>query len=52
MGRATATSVGNMLLQSRMRSSSNPNIPSPQTSAEDTEVNNIMSFKVQRISPT
>lgn len=52
MGRASATSVGNILLHSRMRSSSNPNIPSSQTSAEDFEVNSIMSFKVQKISPT
>uniref|UniRef100_H3DJQ4 Dedicator of cytokinesis 8 n=1 Tax=Tetraodon nigroviridis TaxID=99883 RepID=H3DJQ4_TETNG len=49
MGRATATSVGNMLLQSRMRSSSNPNIPTLQTSEEDIEVNNIMSFKGHNI---
>lgn len=51
MGRATAATVGNMLLQSRMRSSSNPNITTPHISAEDAEVNNIMSFKVQRNSP-
>ncbi|XP_035377777.1 dedicator of cytokinesis protein 8 isoform X2 [Electrophorus electricus] len=41
MGRATATSVGNMLLQSRIRSSSNPDIPVPH-STEDTEVKDIM----------
>lgn len=52
MGRATAAAVGSRLLQSRMRSSSNPDIPSPHTSAEDTEVNNILSFKVQKVSPT
>lgn len=52
MGRATAAAVGSRLLQSRMRSSSNPDIPSPHTSAEDTEVNNILSFKVRRASPT
>ncbi|XP_026125842.1 dedicator of cytokinesis protein 8 isoform X3 [Carassius auratus] len=34
--RATATTVGLMLLQSRIRSSSNPDIPAPQ-SPEDTE---------------
>ncbi|RXN18411.1 dedicator of cytokinesis 8 isoform X1 [Labeo rohita] len=39
--RATATTVGYMLLQSRIRSSSNPDIPAPQ-SPEDTEVNNIL----------
>uniref|UniRef100_A0A672HCM0 Dedicator of cytokinesis 8 n=1 Tax=Salarias fasciatus TaxID=181472 RepID=A0A672HCM0_SALFA len=33
MGRATAATVGNMLLQSRVRSSSNPDIPAPSTSA-------------------
>ncbi|KAK1801285.1 hypothetical protein P4O66_022961, partial [Electrophorus voltai] len=41
MGRATATSVGNMLLQSRIRSSSNPDIPVPH-STEDAEVKDIM----------
>ncbi|MCI4380885.1 hypothetical protein PGIGA_G00245190 [Pangasianodon gigas] len=41
MGRATATSVGNMLLQSRVRSSSNPDIPAPQSS-EDAEVKSIL----------
>ncbi|KAM9464554.1 dedicator of cytokinesis protein 8-like isoform 5-T5 [Salvelinus alpinus] len=44
MGRASATTVGTMLLQSRIRSSSNPDIPAPH-SAEDTEVNNILSAK-------
>ncbi|XP_058641512.1 dedicator of cytokinesis protein 8 isoform X1 [Onychostoma macrolepis] len=39
--RTTATTVGFMLLQSRMRSSSNPDIPAPQ-SPEDAEVNNIL----------
>ncbi|TRY86506.1 hypothetical protein DNTS_010131 [Danionella cerebrum] len=39
--RTTATTVGIMLLQSRIRSSSNPDIPAPQ-SPEDTEVNNIL----------
>ncbi|XP_052335051.1 dedicator of cytokinesis protein 8-like isoform X4 [Oncorhynchus keta] len=42
MGRASATTVGTMLLQSRLRSSSNPDIP-----AEDTEVKNILSAKGQ-----
>lgn len=51
MGRATAATVGSMLLQSRLRSSSNPDIPGPHTSAEDAEVKNILSFKVQRVSP-
>ncbi|KAM9810327.1 dedicator of cytokinesis protein 8 [Neosynchiropus ocellatus] len=45
MGRATAATVGNMLLQSRIRSSSNPDIPAPHTSAEDQEVKNILSAK-------
>ncbi|KAM9546082.1 LOW QUALITY PROTEIN: dedicator of cytokinesis protein 8 [Salvelinus alpinus] len=44
MGRASATTVGAMLLQSRLRSSSNPDIPAPH-SAEDTEVKNILSAK-------
>lgn len=39
--RTTANTVGFMLLQSRIRSSSNPDIPAPQ-SPEDTEVNNIL----------
>uniref|UniRef100_A0A7N9AXY8 Dedicator of cytokinesis 8 n=1 Tax=Mastacembelus armatus TaxID=205130 RepID=A0A7N9AXY8_9TELE len=47
MGRATAVSVGNMLLQSRIRSSSNPDIPAPHTSDEDAEVKSILSVKVQ-----
>lgn len=47
MGRATAATVGNMLLQSRVRSSSNPDIPGPHISAEDAEVKNILSAKVQ-----
>lgn len=46
MGRATAACVGNMLLQSRIRSSSNPDIPAPHSSAEDNEVTDILSFKV------
>ncbi|XP_031440380.1 dedicator of cytokinesis protein 8 isoform X2 [Clupea harengus] len=44
LGRATASTVGNMLIQSRVRSSSNPDIPGPQ-SAEDAEVKNILSGK-------
>uniref|UniRef100_A0A8C8J8Z3 Dedicator of cytokinesis protein 8 n=1 Tax=Oncorhynchus tshawytscha TaxID=74940 RepID=A0A8C8J8Z3_ONCTS len=44
MGRASASTVGAMLLQSRLRSSSNPDIPAPH-SAEDTEVKNILSAK-------
>uniref|UniRef100_A0A672HIZ2 Dedicator of cytokinesis 8 n=1 Tax=Salarias fasciatus TaxID=181472 RepID=A0A672HIZ2_SALFA len=44
-GAAPAT-VGNMLLQSRVRSSSNPDIPAPSTSAEDAEVRNILAAKV------
>uniref|UniRef100_A0A673GH40 Dedicator of cytokinesis protein 8-like n=1 Tax=Sinocyclocheilus rhinocerous TaxID=307959 RepID=A0A673GH40_9TELE len=39
--RATANTVGFMLLQSRIRSTSNPDIPAPQ-SPEDTEVTNIL----------
>uniref|UniRef100_A0A8C6V2M6 Dedicator of cytokinesis 8 n=1 Tax=Neogobius melanostomus TaxID=47308 RepID=A0A8C6V2M6_9GOBI len=46
MGRATAATVGSMLLQSRIRSSSNPDIPAPHTSVEDTEVQNIFLAKV------
>ncbi|XP_034548107.1 dedicator of cytokinesis protein 8 isoform X1 [Notolabrus celidotus] len=42
MGRATAATVGSMLLQSRIRSSSNPDIPAPHTSAEDAEVKDIL----------
>uniref|UniRef100_A0A4W6CA93 Dedicator of cytokinesis 8 n=1 Tax=Lates calcarifer TaxID=8187 RepID=A0A4W6CA93_LATCA len=45
MGRATAATVGSMLLQSRVRSSSNPDIPGPHTSAEDAEVKSILSAK-------
>ncbi|CAB1320056.1 unnamed protein product [Coregonus sp. 'balchen'] len=44
MGRASATTVGAMLLQSRLRSSSNPDIPAP-LSTENTEVINILSAK-------
>uniref|UniRef100_A0A8C9YJ85 Dedicator of cytokinesis 8 n=1 Tax=Sander lucioperca TaxID=283035 RepID=A0A8C9YJ85_SANLU len=51
MGRATASAVGSMLLQSRIRSSSNPDIPAPPASADDAEVKNILSAKVQRVSP-
>uniref|UniRef100_A0A673BJ24 Dedicator of cytokinesis 8 n=1 Tax=Sphaeramia orbicularis TaxID=375764 RepID=A0A673BJ24_9TELE len=41
---ATAATVGNMLLQSRIRSSSNPDIPGhPHSSPEDNEVKNIFS---------
>lgn len=43
--RTTANTVGFMLLQSRIRSSSNPDIPAPQ-SPEDAEVNYILG-KVQ-----
>ncbi|XDV48898.1 hypothetical protein PO909_018249 [Leuciscus waleckii] len=39
--RTSANTVGFMLLQSRIRSSSNPDIPAPQT-PEDAEVNNIL----------
>uniref|UniRef100_A0A8C6V1M5 Dedicator of cytokinesis 8 n=1 Tax=Neogobius melanostomus TaxID=47308 RepID=A0A8C6V1M5_9GOBI len=42
---STAT-VGSMLLQSRIRSSSNPDIPAPHTSVEDTEVQNIFLAKM------
>ncbi|XP_074525840.1 dedicator of cytokinesis protein 8 [Halichoeres trimaculatus] len=42
MGRATAATVGSMLLQSRVRSSSNPDIPGPHSSAEDAEVKDIL----------
>lgn len=49
MGRATAATVGSMLLQSRMRSSSNPDIPGPHSSAEDAEVKNILTGKVRRV---
>nr|XP_046202826.1 dedicator of cytokinesis protein 8 isoform X1 [Oncorhynchus gorbuscha] len=44
MGRPSASTVGAMLLQSRLRSSSNPDIPAPH-SADDTEVKNILSAK-------
>lgn len=44
MGRATATSIGNMLLSSRVRSSSNPDITAAQSS-EDAEVKNILAEK-------
>ncbi|KAM4616568.1 dedicator of cytokinesis protein 8 isoform 2-T2 [Polymixia lowei] len=47
MGRASATTVGSMLLQSRIRSSSNPDIPAPHTSDEDAEVTSILSAKGQ-----
>uniref|UniRef100_A0A7N6C1N5 Dedicator of cytokinesis 8 n=1 Tax=Anabas testudineus TaxID=64144 RepID=A0A7N6C1N5_ANATE len=40
-------SLGSMLLQSRVRSSSNPDIPAPHTSDEDAEVNSILSSKVK-----
>lgn len=46
MGRATAATVGNMLLHSRIRSSSNPDIPAPVISDEDAEIKNILSHKV------
>lgn len=39
--RTSANTVGFMLLQSRIRSSSNPDIPAPQT-PEDAEVNSIL----------
>lgn len=45
MNRATAATVGNMLLQSRIRSSSNPDIPAPHSSVEDAEVQNIFLAK-------
>uniref|UniRef100_A0A3Q3VLJ0 Uncharacterized protein n=1 Tax=Mola mola TaxID=94237 RepID=A0A3Q3VLJ0_MOLML len=48
MGRATAATVGSILLQSRVRSSSNPDIAAPHNSAEDAEVNDILSFKTCR----
>ncbi|XP_062854998.1 dedicator of cytokinesis protein 8 [Trichomycterus rosablanca] len=44
MGRATATTVGTMLMNSRARSSSNPDITAPQ-STEDAEVKNILADK-------
>ncbi|XP_057687088.1 dedicator of cytokinesis protein 8 isoform X2 [Corythoichthys intestinalis] len=45
MGRASAATVGSMLLQSRIRSSSNPDIPAPHSSAEDAEVKHILAAK-------
>ncbi|XP_077456010.1 dedicator of cytokinesis protein 8 isoform X3 [Stigmatopora argus] len=45
MGRASATTIGSMLLQSRIRSSSNPDIPAPHSSAEDAEVKHILAAK-------
>ena len=45
MGRASATTVGTMLLQSRLRSSSNPDIPTPHP-ADDPEVKDILLAKV------
>ncbi|XP_049572632.1 dedicator of cytokinesis protein 8 [Syngnathus scovelli] len=45
MGRASATTVGNTLLQSRIRSSSNPDIPVPHSSAEDAEIKLILAAK-------
>ncbi|XP_018614774.1 dedicator of cytokinesis protein 8 isoform X2 [Scleropages formosus] len=44
MGRATATAVGSKLLQSRILSSSNPDIHA-QHGVEDTEVKNILNSK-------
>uniref|UniRef100_W5MSP2 Dedicator of cytokinesis 8 n=1 Tax=Lepisosteus oculatus TaxID=7918 RepID=W5MSP2_LEPOC len=44
MGRASASSVGTRLLQSRVLSSSNPDIPAPQT-ADDEEVKSILNSK-------
>ncbi|XP_061756610.1 dedicator of cytokinesis protein 8 isoform X2 [Nerophis ophidion] len=49
MGRASATTVGNVLLQSRIRSSSNPDIPAPHPSAEDAEVKHILAAKGHNI---
>ena len=46
MGRATASTIGTMLLQSRFRSSSNPDIPGAPPSPEDAEVNHILNSKV------
>uniref|UniRef100_A0A3Q2PRN9 Dedicator of cytokinesis 8 n=1 Tax=Fundulus heteroclitus TaxID=8078 RepID=A0A3Q2PRN9_FUNHE len=43
IGPATAARVGCMLLQSRVRSSSNPDIPAQQASDEDAEINEILS---------
>uniref|UniRef100_A0A8C5CC66 Dedicator of cytokinesis 8 n=1 Tax=Gadus morhua TaxID=8049 RepID=A0A8C5CC66_GADMO len=47
MGRATASTIGTMLLQSRFRSSSNPDIPGAPPSPEDAEVNHILNSKGQ-----
>ncbi|XP_059909470.1 dedicator of cytokinesis protein 8 [Gadus macrocephalus] len=47
MGRATASTIGTMLLQSRIRSSSNPDIPGAPPSPEDAEVNHILNSKGQ-----
>ncbi|XP_066567304.1 dedicator of cytokinesis protein 8 isoform X2 [Amia ocellicauda] len=44
IGRASASSVGSKLLQSRVLSSSNPDIPAPQA-ADDEEVKNILAAK-------
>uniref|UniRef100_A0A3Q2YBK9 Dedicator of cytokinesis 8 n=1 Tax=Hippocampus comes TaxID=109280 RepID=A0A3Q2YBK9_HIPCM len=46
MGRASAATVGSMLLQSRIRSSSNPDIPAPHSLTEDAEVRHILAAKV------
>lgn len=46
IGPATAARVGSMLLQSRARSSSNPDIPAQQASDEDAEIKDILSAKV------
>ncbi|XP_019733592.1 dedicator of cytokinesis protein 8 [Hippocampus comes] len=45
MGRASAATVGSMLLQSRIRSSSNPDIPAPHSLTEDAEVRHILAAK-------
>ncbi|XP_027889254.1 dedicator of cytokinesis protein 8 isoform X1 [Xiphophorus couchianus] len=45
IGPATAARVGSMLLQSRIRSSSNPDIPAQQASDEDAEIKDILSAK-------
>lgn len=46
MGRASAATVGSTLLQSRIRSSSNPDIPAPHSLTEDAEVRHILAAKV------
>lgn len=46
-GRTAAVSVGSRLLQSRVTSSSNPDIAGMQASAPDEEVRSIMSSKVR-----